>query len=109
MAVRYSGLIRITVVYRDQGDYKVTVTDTSVRHPLERGRKNSWSGFINPAPAGFGRGVAYDSPQAYDEVASAALSFARDDGDNWVGEKAAYERDFSDWHVGRSLKDAWDK
>lgn len=123
MAIRYSGLVKISVVYRDQGDYRVVVTlndpEDFRRHPLKAFRKKapSWTGFIRPAPAGFGRGVAYDSPQAYDEVARSALSFADHDlqgtagriadPESWVGDKAAYDNESTTWHVGRTLKTAW--
>ena len=43
------------------------------------GTKVAWVGKISPAPAGFGRGVAYDSAKAYDEIARAAVSFAIDE------------------------------
>ena len=66
MATRYSGDLKISVIYDDRGDYRTAVS---------RGGKLLWRGRINPAPAGFGRGVAYDSPQAYDEIAASALSF----------------------------------
>ena len=66
MATRYSGDLKISVIYDDRGDYRTAVS---------RGGKLLWRGRINPAPAGFGRGVAYDSPKAYDEIAASALSF----------------------------------
>jgi hypothetical protein len=103
-------------VYRDQGDYRVVVTlndpEDYRRHPLKQFRKKapSWTGFVNPPPAGFGRGIAYDSPRAYDQVARAAISFADDDigGDtSWVAEKAAFEPEKGELHVGRTLKTAW--
>jgi len=117
VALRYSGLVKISVVYRDQGDYRAVVTlndpEDYRRHPLPQFRKKapSWTGFIRPAPAGFGRGVAYDSPQAYDEIARSALSFADHDLQNqadyetWVSDKAANSE--GGWYVGRSLKTAW--
>ena len=67
MAKRYSGNLQISVVYDDKNHYRTAVSS---------GGKLLWRGIVNPAPAGFGRGVAYDSPQAYDEVASSALAFA---------------------------------
>lgn len=70
MAKRYSGDLQINVVYDDRGDYRTSVS---------RGGKVRWRGRINPAPAGFGRGVAYDSAKAYDEIAESALAFADDD------------------------------
>jgi len=37
-----------------------------------------------PAAAGFGPGVAYDSSQAYDEIAQSAVSFALNEDDPCV-------------------------
>lgn len=69
MAIRYSGQVRISCVYQDRGDYKCSVS----------GPDGRWSGHIRPAPAGFGRGVAYDSATAYDHIARSALAFASHD------------------------------
>lgn len=69
MAVRYSGAVRISVLYRDQGDYRCSVSSPDGR----------WSGYVRPAPIGFGSGVGYDSPRAYDEIAKSALAFADHD------------------------------
>ena len=113
MAIRYSGLVKINVVYRDQGDYRAVVTlndpEDFRRHPLKAFRKKapSWTGFINPPAAGFGRGIAYDSPEAYDQTAHAALSFADDEENDWVAEKATFDREGRGWHIGRTLKTAW--
>lgn len=79
MAIRYSGNVRISVMYRDQGDYKCSVSGPGGR----------WSGVVRPAPSGFGAGVGYDSPKAYDEVAHAALSFAANDK-RGIDEEADY-------------------
>ncbi len=70
MAKRYSGNLQISVVYDDKGHYRTSVSS---------GGKLLWRGVVNPAPAGFGPGVAYDSPKAYDEIARSALAFARDE------------------------------
>ena len=110
MAIRYSGGLKINVVYRDQGDYRAVITEygpeaSRRRHPLRA------VVYVNPAASGFGRGVAYDSPQAYDEIAGSALSFAddRDQEQEWVGELAAFDREGNYWHVGRTPAQAWPK
>lgn len=95
MANRYSGQLRISVEYDDRGgDYRVGVTDG----------KHRWRGRVRPAPAGFGPGVGYDSPRAYDEIARSALAFASDEmGD--LDEMAAITE--SGYHVGRTPATAW--
>ena len=90
MAKRFSGDLQINVVY-DRGDYRTSVS---------RGGKVLWRGRINPAPAGFGRGVAYDSAQAYDEIAESALSFADSDlGHGDISDHAESSED--GWKVRR--------
>lgn len=66
MARRYIGRATVTVIYRDGGYYDCTVAVDGTR----------WTGQVNPPAAGYGPGVAYDSPEAHDSVASAAASFA---------------------------------
>src|SRR5271154_2102197 len=68
MTTRYSGKITIRVLYDDRG-YKASVTDGHY----------TWRGYIDPPASGFGPGIAYDSPRAYDSAAHAALSFANDE------------------------------
>jgi hypothetical protein len=80
MAKRYSGNAHIDVQWHD--DVK-----TAIQHHFSHGgyyqatisvdRRNVWSGKIG-APAFLARAV--DSPEAYDDTASAALSFALDEG-----------------------------
>lgn len=99
MATRYSGNLRISVVYDDRGgDYRVGVTDGTHR----------WRGRVRPAPAGFGAGVAYDSPRAYDEIARSALAFAASDmerkRESWIEQADSGD---SDYHVGRTPATAW--
>ena len=74
MAKRYSGNATIRLTYDDSvqsingaGFYRVTIAVAG---------RSVWSGIVNPAPAGFGPGIAYDSPLAYDDTARAALAFA---------------------------------
>lgn len=92
MAKRYSGSLQINVVYDDRGHYRTSVSS---------GGKLLWRGTVNPAPSGFGPGIAYASPQAYDEVASSAISFADDEkGD--IADEAEYDEDMSGYLIKRS-------
>lgn len=79
MAVRYCGNARIRVLYRDEGDYRCSVSVEGVR---------LWRGFVSPPAAGYGPGISYDSPEAYDLTARAALAFAEHEArlDLWVPE-----------------------
>ncbi len=92
MAKRYSGSLQINVTYDDRGHYRTSISS---------GGKLLWRGTVNPAPSGFGPGIAYDSPQAYDEVASSAISFADDEkGD--IADEADYNEDLSGYLIKRS-------
>ena len=92
MAKRYSGNLQINVTYDDRGDYRTSVSS---------GGKSLWSGRVKPAPVGFGRGVAYDSPKAYDEIASSALSFA-DNEVSGISDDAEREEDGRGWLIRRT-------
>lgn len=92
MAKRYSGNLVINVVYDDKNFYRTSVS---------RGGKLLWRGSVQPAPAGFGPGVAYDSPKAYDEVASSAIAFA-DDEVGGVSDKADYDEDLAGYLIRRT-------
>ena len=70
MAIRYSGNATIRVTYRDSGDYACSVSVAG---------RSVWSGTVGAPASGFGPGVAYDSPEAYDSTARAALAFAEED------------------------------
>lgn len=70
MATRYSGNATIRMVYQDSGDYACTVSVAG---------RNVWTGTVGAPAVGFGDGIAYDSPDAYDETARAALAFAEDE------------------------------
>jgi hypothetical protein len=68
--VRYSGSVRIELTYQDSDgcyDGKVIV------------EAHTYSVSVGPPASGYGPGVAYDSPEAYDHAAHAALSFAAAD------------------------------
>ena len=72
MARRYSGNLSVTVLYEDEGRdgrYRVTVSNG----------RDAYKTFLRPPASGFGPGIAYDSPEAYDRVARAAISFAIDE------------------------------
>lgn len=69
MATRYSGTLKINVLYNDRQD--------AYRASISRKGKSLWSGWIGRAPASR---LAVDSPEAYDAAARAALAFADDDG-----------------------------
>ena len=92
MAKRYSGNLQISVVYDDKGHYRTAVSS---------GGKRLWRGIVNPAPAGFGPGIAYDSPKAYDEVASSALAFA-DHEVGGIGDGAEFDEDLTGYLIRRS-------
>jgi hypothetical protein len=90
MAKRYSGNLTITCTLRDQGDYRCTVTPTTGR---------SKTVYVGAPAVGFGPGVAYDSPKAYDESAHAAISFALDEG---LGGEPEYNESGSGYKLHRS-------
>lgn len=66
MARRFLGNLVVNVTYDDRNFYRVSVSGGTAR----------WKGTVGPPQFGYGPGVAYDSPQAYDEVVRAAVSFA---------------------------------
>lgn len=71
MATRYIGNAVIRISYRDAGDYSGTVSVP--------GSATVWYfGGLRPPMLGFD--VGYDSPVAYDRMASAAVSFGSDPG-----------------------------
>jgi hypothetical protein len=92
MAKRYSGNLQISVVYDDKNHYRTAVSS---------GGKLLWRGIVNPAPAGFGPGVAYDSPKAYDEVASSALAFADHDVGG-ISDEAEYDEELTGFLIRRA-------
>jgi hypothetical protein len=92
MAKRYSGNLTINVVYDDKNFYKTSVSE---------GGKLLWRGTVNPAPSGFGPGVAYDSPKAYDEIAQTAIAFAEDEIGG-VADEAEFDEDMTGYLVRRS-------
>jgi hypothetical protein len=92
MAKRYSGNLLINVTYNDKNFYRTSVS--SGGQPL-------WSGIVRPAPTGFGPGVAYDSPKAYDEVAQTAIAFAEDEKGG-IADEAEFDEDMTGYLVRRS-------
>ena len=88
MAKRYSGDLQISVTYDNRDFYRTSVS---------RDGKSLWQGTVGPVV----RGIANDSPQAYDEVASAALSFA-DHEVRGLGDEAEYNEEGSGWLIRRT-------
>ena len=95
-AVRYSGSVRIELTYEDADgcyDGKVVVDG------------HTYSVSVGPPASGYGPGVAYDSPEAYDRAAHAALSFAAADiewGEGCDIFTPAAELDASGWVIRRA-------
>lgn len=92
MAKRYSGNLQINVTYDPHNFYRVSVS---------QGGKRLWGGRVSPAPSGFGPGIAYDSPRAYDEIAGSALSFA-DDEVGGIGDDADFKDDGTGYLIRRT-------
>lgn len=98
MARRYSGDVVVTCTYRDEGHYDCTVSTPSETVDVQ----------VMPPASGYGRGVAYDSPEAYDQVAHAALSFVADDHpDLDLPDLATDDPTGTGWWVGRSKAEAF--
>jgi hypothetical protein len=108
-ALRYSGALRIRVTYleppghslawpsgrstKPNGEYRCAIRSTD--------HKAIVCTIVVGAPAVLSHAV--DSPEAFDDAARAALSFA--DVDWPVAENAATTD--SGWHIGRSPSKAW--
>jgi hypothetical protein len=67
MAKRYSGQLVINVLYNLHGSYDCHVSIQG---------KNLCHIVVNPPACGYGKGVSYDSPEAYDSVAASAVAFS---------------------------------
>src|ERR1019366_1773323 len=114
---RYSGQIRIRITYIDFDAGNRYNMDGSIRFPNGSYRcfLRSDTGFttivIVGAPAFLSQAV--DSPEAFDEVARAAISFAAHDGsDHEEDDKCDWAEicDYgTDMHIGRTKKNAWVK
>ena len=96
MAIRYSGDAVIRISYDDRGYYNTSVS----------AHGHTWKGKIYPPTSGYGRGVSYDSPKAYDEVANAALNFA-DDEVGSIENVAAFDRLGRGLHISRTKANRW--
>lgn len=70
MAKRFSGNVRVDIRYRDSGDYLCKLSTSEASHKV----------IVRPPAIGFGEGIAYDSPEAYDRTAAAAVAFATEEG-----------------------------
>jgi hypothetical protein len=101
MATRYCGNLRIRIrLLADSVSYRCNVSLW-----VDRVRSAGWVTYtcVVDAPAsGYGTGIAYDSPEAYDRTAHAAVSFGSHDlgsGDNWIDDNA--ELTDSGWLIRR--------
>jgi hypothetical protein len=95
VATRYIGDAVVRITYRDQGDYAGSV--------CAPGRR-CWSFTdLRPPAVGFGGGVAYDSPEAYDEMATSAVTF----GSYYTSHNRG--RDTPDWAPPAEIADAIDE
>lgn len=94
-AIRYCGSVRIDLTYEESDgcyDGKVVVDS------------HTYSVSVGPPASGCGPGVAYDSPEAYDRAAHAALSFAAADTEWGEGSDIftpAAELDANGWVIRR--------
>ena len=71
MARRYIGDANIYILYHDDGGYR-----GSIVVPMDDGPPAVWKfGGLHAPKYGFGPGIAYDSPEAYDQMAQSAASF----------------------------------
>jgi len=75
MAIRYSGNVTIRLTYKDahfwHGEY---VAEGYYGRVIVNGQ--GYSSEVRPPLSGFGSGIAYDSPEAYDEIARSMVAFA---------------------------------
>ena len=93
MAKRYSGDVVVSVTWSDSRDaYKATVS--------AHGEK--WSGWVGAPRA---MRIAVDSPQAYDDAAHAAISFACDEEPGFC-DVAGTNADCSGWEILRAKRRA---
>ena len=81
MATRISGRLKLSVTYRDAGHYTGSITHNG---------RQLYKATLNPPASGFGRGVSYDSPEAYDSVARSLLSFGINETED-VAQLAEYD------------------
>lgn len=76
MARRYIGDANIYIMYHDDGDYRGSVVVYQNAHWPQWKKRVVWKFRDLHAPeCGFGPGVAYDSSEAYDQMAQSAASF----------------------------------
>ena len=112
---RYSGQIRIRITYRDSALEFINDGTRNFPNGSYRCFLHSDTGFtttvIVGAPAFSSHAV--DSPEAFDEVARAAIAFAaNDESDNKEDHKCDWSEicDYGDdMHIGRTKESSWVK
>lgn len=97
MAIRFSGNCKVSVKYTDRGDYRCSVSCGEVSTRLT----------VNPPASGYGPGVAYDSPQAYDSAARAAISFAIHDSEDGDYYRPEYNSSADEYIIERGERQYW--
>jgi len=99
-AIRYSGDVVISIVYSDKE------CEYTCRLMLPNGEENYQ--VVSPPPC---LDKPVDSPEAFDEVASAALSFALAESQpvSEIDSLAASDFEGTGWHIGRTKEERWPK
>jgi hypothetical protein len=82
MAKRYIGAATVYLRYDDRDFYYCTISVNG---------QHCYTCEVRPAPVGFGPGIAYDSPEAYDQIAQTAVAFGADDTED-AGQDAEHAR-----------------
>jgi len=95
MARRYIGDAIIYITYHDDGDYRGSIVVVKEDGPVVWKFKG-----LHASAIGFGPGVAYDSPEAYDQMARAAVVFGSDPSTNREIAAVIDEATGSAWHDG---------
>lgn len=116
-AIRYSGALRVRVTLEDvdftkgraSEQYRCFVTLANRKGHVavtQDGERAHGVTIYVGAKLEHGSGIGLDSPEQFDSVASAAISFAIHEG--WpADEYAAMDQECSGWHIGRTPAKAW--
>jgi hypothetical protein len=115
-AIRYSGALRVRVTLEDvdftkgraSEEYRcfVTLADRNHVAVTQDGERARGVTVYVKAKLEPGSGIGLDSPEQFDSVARAAISFAAHEG--WpADEYAAMDQEYSGWYIGRTLAKAW--
>lgn len=104
-ARRYSGSCTVYVELVEEQDLQIPGQPATYRCVVTDRKSGDRYGVMVGHPKHLVRGV--DCPQAFDEAAQAALSFAVEDtGSEYLEFHPSHARDLSGYHVGRRPSDA---